>query len=257
VWAGGACWLAVAALAASPAADDSDWTAGATARLRVVQTKPAAHDGSYGSARVELQALGDRRQILSKEIEGTWRVLAYAPAAHAFVVGGQFEMGAWLPLDAVDYVDEATGAIRAARFAQGSWLAFAAVPGPNGRFVAFVGKWGRNADAAGRFRLQVLDVAADALYDVGPAPAPPPDSFYAEERRRRCDWGDPIDGVVALDEGIVRFVDDHTLRVSYGADSCLKRAARRREQSWDLEKIVGRGRKLLPPAAPELKNPLN
>jgi hypothetical protein len=253
VWAGASC-LAVAVLAAPPSADEAGWTAGATARLRVVQTKPAAHDGSYGSARVELQAVGDRRQILSKEIEGTWRVLAYAPAAHAFVLGGQFEIGAWLPLVAVSYVDEATGTIRPARFSE-SWVAFAAIAGPNGRFVAFVGKSGKNADAAGRFRLQVLDVAADALFDVGPAPAPPPDSFYAEEHRRRCAWGDPIDGVVEMDAGIVRFIDAHTLRASYGADSCLKRAARRREQSWDLDKIVG-GRKPFPPEL-ELKNPIH
>ncbi|HXU02403.1 MAG TPA: hypothetical protein VN903_15670 [Polyangia bacterium] len=256
MWAAGVYGLAVAAVATPPPADASAWTAGATARLRVVQTKPAAHDGSYGSARVELQALGDHRQILSKEIEGTWRVLAYAPAARAFVIGGQFETGAWLPLDAVSYLDEATGALRPARFT-GTWIAFAAVAGPNGRFVAFVGKWGPDADTAGRFRLQVLDAAADALYDVGPAPAPPPDSFWAEEHRRRCDWGDPVDGFVEMDAGIVRFTDDHTLRASYGADSCLKRGARRREQTWDLEKIVARGRKLLPPPAPELKNSLN
>ena len=258
MWPGGVFCLAAALAAPASSTDDGGgWVTGTTARVRVVQMKMASHDGSYGSARVELETLSDRRKILSRELEGTWRVLAYAPAAHAFVLGGQFEVGVWLPLDAVSYVDEATGAIRPARVAQGSWVAFAAVPGPTGRFIAFVGKWGGHATEAGRFRVQVLDTAGDALYDVGPAPAPPPDAFFAEERRRRCDWGDPVDGVVEMEAGIVRFVDDHTLRVSTGADGCLKRAIRRREQTWDLDKVVGRGRKLLPPPPPELKSPLN
>ncbi len=258
MWAGVFCLAAALAAPVSAAADSGGWVTGTTARVRVAQTKAASHDGSYGSARVELEALSDRRQILTRELEGTWRVLAYAPAARAFVLGGQFEVGAWLPLDAVSYVDEATGAIRPARFAQGSWVAFAVVPGPTGRFIAFVGKWGSHATEGGRFRVQVLDTAGDALYDVGAAPAPPPDAFYAEEGRRRCDWGDPVDGVVEMDAGIVRFVDERTLRISMGADSCVKRATRRREQTWDLDKIVARGRKLLPPLpAPELKSPLN
>jgi hypothetical protein len=73
--------------------EDAPWTAGTTTRIRVQATELAMHDGSYGAARLELQSIADRKPILTKKLEGTWRVLAYVAAKHAFLLGGQFETG--------------------------------------------------------------------------------------------------------------------------------------------------------------------
>jgi hypothetical protein len=226
------------------------------------------HDGSYGAARLELQAVADRRPILTKKLEGSWRVLAYVAARRAFLLGGQFETGAWLPLDDLEYVDEATGAMTRSRVtADGNWIAFAVVPGPDGRFVAAIGEYRADqAFGAGRFRLQVLDAENDALHDLGRPPAPPPNEDPPDDDDRgRWQWGDPVDGMVQLEPGILTFVDPHTLRATYGADGWKRRAPRRTARTWNLEKVAAAASIKLPAArklpaasddpAIELKNP--
>jgi hypothetical protein len=218
------------------------------------------HDGSYGAARLELQAVADRRTILTKKLEGTWRVLGYVAARRAFLLGGQFETGAWLPLDDLEYVDEASGTMSRSRVtADGNWIAFAVVPGPDGRFVAAVGEYRADqAFGAGRFRLQLLDAAKDALFDLGRPPAPPPQEEPPEEPGR-WQWGDPVDGVVEMDPGIITFVDARTLRVSTGADTWKRRGQRRQIRSWDLERVaagVAVAPRELPSLSKGLKNPI-
>jgi hypothetical protein len=215
---------------------EEGWTNGTSARLRVRSVETPLHDGSFGADRVELQSLADKKVLASDDIEGRWQVLAYAPASRAFVIGGEFEVGAWLPLDAVSYVDEKTGALRQSRYSEKDWIALSAVAGPGGRYVVFVGQMA-HVHVAGGFRLQALDTAKDALYDLGPAPAPPPQEVATGDGGR-CDWGDPVDGVTPMDPGIVRFTDAHTLTVSYGADNCTTRAPKRRVQTWDLDRVV-------------------
>ena len=212
----------------------------------------ARHDGSYGAVRLELQTLADHRLVGSQKLGGVWQVLTYVPSTRTFVIGGEFETaGSWLPLDQIRYVDEATGAMRRSRYDGETWIAFAAVPGLDGRFIALVGE--SRPDGAfqdGRFRLQVLDTTKDALYDLGRPPAPPPlseDDASDSDHDGRWDWGTPVGGLVEMDPGIITFSDAHTLRVSYGADTIKRRAGRRRQRSWDLERTIAAGRMI--PAA--------
>jgi len=228
--------------------ESAPWTNGATSQLRVQTTEMAMHDGTYGAARLELRALAGGKPIATKRLEGTWKVLCYVAARRAFLIGGQFEIGAWLPLDDLQFVDEGTGALTRSRVtADGGWIAFAAVPGPEGRFVAAVGIFRRDQSfSAGRFRLQLYDAVQDALYDVGrpPAPAPDPDAVYDDDGG--WDWGDPIDGLTEMDPGTIVFSDPHTLQVSYGADTRKRRARQRQTKSWDLARVSA-GRSLAAP----------
>ena len=212
----------------------------------------AMHDGSYGAARLELQTLGDHSMVVSQKLEGVWQVLTYVPSTRTFVIGGEFETaGSWLPLNEIRYVDEATGAMRRSRYDGRTWIAFAAVPGPDGRFIVLVGESRPDGSFQdGRFRLQVLDTTKDALYDLGRPPAPPPlseDDASEFDRDEGWDWGTPVGGLVEMDPGIITFSDAHTLGVSYGADTYKRRARRRRQRSWDLEQTVAKGRTI--PAA--------
>jgi len=227
----------LAAVLAGEARGDEGWVRGETARLRVDVKEQPRHDVSNGAAVMRLERLADHHAILTKTMEGTWAVLAYVPSAHMFVVGGQFEVGAWLPLDVISYVDEKDGAIRQARHNE-DWMALAAVPSPDGRFIAFVGARGDEY-----FRLQLLDTVNDALYELGQPPAPPPDpQTTVKGEGHEWDWGDPIDGVTQMDPGIISFPDDHTLRVSFGRDTFRARAKHRTTRSWDLRQVVAKRR---------------
>ncbi len=219
------------------------WVTGQTARVRVDVKERPRHDGSEGSVAVRLEALADHRAIVAKTMDGAWRVLAYVPSAQMFVMGGQFEVGAWLPLNVISYLDEKTGAVRQARHNE-DWMALAAVPSPDGRFIAFVG-----ARADESFRLQVLDTVNDALYQLGLPPAPPPDpNPMPRSSTGEWDWGDPIDGVTEMDPGVITFPDDHTLRVTYGRDTWRGRAPQRKARAWDLRQVVAKQRPLKPAA---------
>src|SRR6185312_6001982 len=79
------------------------WTVGQAARVRVDVKEKPRHDVSDGASVMRLEGLPDHRAIVSKTMEGTWRVVAYVPSAHLFVLGGQFEVGAWLPLNVISY----------------------------------------------------------------------------------------------------------------------------------------------------------
>lgn len=224
---------------------DGGWVSGQAARLRVDVKERPRHDVSNGAAVMRLETLADHRAIVTRTMEGTWRVLAYVPSARMFVLGGQFEVGAWLPLNVISYVDEKTGAIRRARPSE-DWMALAAVPSPDGRFIAFVGARGDEY-----FRLELLDTVNDALYELGQPPAPPPDpKTTVKGEGHEWDWGDPIDGVTEMDAGIVTFPDDHTLRVSFGRDTFRGRANHRTVRSWDLRQVVAKRRPVKVTAQP-------
>jgi hypothetical protein len=228
-----------------PARADDGWVSGQTARLKIDLKEMPRHDASNGAVVMRLESAADHRAILTKTMEGTWRVLAYVPSARMFVLGGQFEVGAWLPLDVVSYLDEKTGALRPARHNE-DWMALAAVPSPDGRFIAFVG-----ARADEYFRLELLDTVNDALYELGQPPAPPPDPQRTTKGEGHdWDWGDPIDGMTDMDAGIITFPDDHTLRVSFGRDTFRARAKRRTVRSWDLRQVVAKRRPVKVPATP-------
>jgi hypothetical protein len=232
--------LLAGALSGGARADDG-WVKGATARLKIEVKERPRHDVTDGSVALRLEALADHKAIAAKTMEGTWRALAYVPAAHLFVLGGQFEVGAWLPLNNISYLDEATGALRPARHNE-DWLALAAVPSPDGRFIAFVGALGDHY-----FRLEVLDTVNDGLYELGQPPAPPPDAHpVAKTSSGEWDWGDPIDTVTEMDPGIITFPDDHTLRVSYGRDTPAGRAPKRTAKSWDLRQVIAKRRPVAP-----------
>jgi hypothetical protein len=210
-------------------------------RLCVTMARAARHDSDFGATSVWFESRSPGGPRKDFKLEGTWQVIAYAETAGAFLLGGKFGRGAWLPLVALTYVDERTGDQRRSRFSHTDWMAMAAVPSPRGRFVALVGR----IDDDQQFELQVLDTSVDLAVTAGRAPAPPPDDFYCSEHVRLY-WGDTVDGLVTMDAGIIAFPAEGTLAVSYGADTCRKRAKRRRTKLVDLAQLFARGPALVP-----------
>lgn len=226
------------------------WVDGHFGRLRLRTLRSPRHDADYGATAIEQETPapgGGARKVVKTEKEGLWRVIAYLDDIGAYLLGGLFERGAWLPLDTLVYVDERTGVWRESYVDRTRWMAMAAVPSAHGRFVAFV------ADPQGTsFELEVLDTRTDTMVHLGKAPAPPPlekddrDLCPAGGGRDLFTWGEGTDGFVDMDAGIITFPDDHTLAVSYGADRCRGRSRSRHVRRWDLPTAFSRGPKVVP-----------
>jgi hypothetical protein len=230
--------------AAEPAASfqpdaeqDAGWSLGRVSRARAVAVRAARYDRDAGVSRIELEPLaGSGLAPLSREEDGVWVPLGYVEAAGAHVFGGAFQRGAWLPLVALAFLDERTGAWRPSRASGTDFIAMAAVAGPRGRFFAFV------ASPAGQsFEVAVFDPLADAFARAGEAPAPPPLGPHGDcPSDGRYTWGEGVDGFVRLDAGVIDFADERTLVLRYGDDSCLRRASTRRERRVDVLELFAR-----------------
>jgi hypothetical protein len=219
------------ALSAPPSAPADPCGAGARTHVELDATDVPAirrHDESIGRVRVRLlDAAG--KTLLDERLEGEWRCLGFETEHRRYVLGGVSQIGAWLPLRSIVYVDAAKPRLAPSAFDRGEYLAFVAVPSPSGRFVALIGGKGV-ADG-----LYVLDVARDTIKKLGPAPAPPP-AEGAAAMGEAFTWGDGwADGFLTLDPGIVVFAGD-ALRVSYGKDSAAGRAKVRKTRTFPLSR---------------------
>jgi len=147
-----------------------------------------------------------------------------------YVLGGILERGAWLPLGSIQYLREDGSSFGASAFDRLGYLAMTVVTSPNGRYIVFIG--GQNTAGT----LYVLDIERDAVKELGPAPAPPPNALGREIcKGEPFEWGTCWgDGYVEMDTGIIRFKSEDVLEVSYGDDSPHARAKKRRVQRFKL-----------------------
>jgi hypothetical protein len=197
----------------------------------------ARHDGSYGRTRVIFEADARPGEQVVHELKGRYNVLTHSPAAHAFVLGGLFETGVIMYMDVLLQVDTRDGSLRHSRYRLPLHLV-SAVASDEGDHIALLGAPGWGADSSPR--LWVYRPELDALYGpLGPPPAPPPTDFQCERPHVRR-WLDVLgqDGYEPLEPGIIRFSAPARMRVSYGADTCRRRAERRRVRDWDLTQLT-------------------
>jgi len=200
--------------------------------LRVVATRAPRHDADYGAAGIELRSRDGRKLREPIPEEGVWRCLGYAPGIHSYVLGGILEVGAWLPLDRVVYLNERTFAIKESTMSSAGLTAMASVVGPGTRFIAFVAS---HADAD--FKLYALETATDRWKILGAPPAPPPLKDPAlDSGDGEAGWARD-EGTIDVDPGIIVFRSDHVLRVSYGDDTKTARSPKRTVKEWDLQKL--------------------
>ncbi|HVZ39994.1 MAG TPA: hypothetical protein VHI13_12010 [Candidatus Kapabacteria bacterium] len=205
--------------------------------VRVVEVP--RHEGSPGRSLIRLLSRADSSVISRDTVEGIWYRIGYDSARARYLLGGAFEIGAWLPVRSVAFLDEGTGRLAYSRFGEEGWFAMAMTARPDGRYIAFVG--GREDDAA--MRLAVLDTQADVVAVAGRAPAPPPLASANEREFFRSaqggyQWGSPPwDGFVTMDAGIILFDGSGDLVARYGADAATHRASRRISRRWRIAKL--------------------
>lgn len=224
--------LLTAVFAAAPA---KTVTCDGTALTVQVTARPL-YDGAAGTTHLRMTRGDD--VAMETDWPGVWRALSCDPTEHRFVLSGEFQQGGWLPIRRIRYLSERSTLYTESQYNGRDFLAFAAVPAADGRWVAFVGI----LDEGTEFRLLVLETRLDALLTLGAPPAPPPSTDVApKDLDADCPWTSwPCfhDGWVEMDPGIITF-DGATLKVSDGAkDSPQGRDKERKVRTWDLEKAL-------------------
>ena len=186
------------------------------------------HDQPIGQTRLVLRTEPGGKILWSDDYEGIWFCIGFNKDIKAYVVGGIFEVGAWLPMWAIRYLPENGKSLKPAAFDRSRYLALRVIPSPHIKYIVFIG--GIEWDVG---HLQVLDVEHDTITTLGPAPAPPPSDFCSEEEP--FDWGGCFgDAYQDMEPGIIRFVSEDVLEVSYGADTRKSRAKKRKLRRFKL-----------------------
>lgn len=187
-------------------------------------------DESIGQTQFVLSDNTNNTIRLSKTYDGRWFCLSFNNLTKSYVIGGIFQIGAWLPLGSIQYLSEAKNSFQPSVFDRLAYLANAAVASPNGRYIAFIG--GQHSTG----QLYVLDTQTDTIKNLGTAPAPPPlanNSFFSEEP---FEWGTGwADGYLEMEKNILHFKSENILQVSYGKDTPHARAKKRQIRTFKLD----------------------
>ncbi len=196
------------------------------------------HDGDAGSTLVRLIRAADSAVISADTLAGAWHLLGHDSLGRRYLLGGAFQMGAWLPLRALAFVNAATGAITRSTALAGRY-ALAAVSRCDGRYVALVGA----EDGLSAMHVLAWDTQRDTIAVLqARVPGPPPLRDAAEVDMFRSNglpyaWGSPPwDGFTPMD-GALRFRADGRLVVTGGGDTPYRRARGARARLLDLSRI--------------------
>ncbi|MBI3813325.1 MAG: hypothetical protein HY279_02515 [Nitrospinae bacterium] len=203
--------------------------------IEVFVTERPVYDKSFGETLIEVVSEKDGQLIESFELEGVWHEMGYAPEKKRYVLAGEFQTGAWSTLKELAYIDEEF-VLKYSKAVPEHWMAFAAIPSSNLKYIAFVGQED----------VTVLNVETDTLRVAGRSPAPPPvdknlcwDGIkISGQAAVRWEWGNfCADGYTEMDKGIITFPSEDVLLISYGRDTYKKRAAKRTYKKINLKKL--------------------
>lgn len=197
------------------------WTSLQISRINVPSLP--RHGQTIGQTRLVLRSELGGEILLSKEYEGNWFCIGFNRNIKTYVVGGIFELGAWLPLGSIQYLHEDGSLFEPSAFDRFGYLAMTVVTSHSCRYIVFIG----GQKTAGT--LYVLDIERDVVKELGPAPAPPPNALARDIcKGEPFEWGTCWgDRYVEMDVGIISFKPDDVLEVSYGDDSLRARAKKR------------------------------
>lgn len=209
---------------------------GTRTTLSVTPLAMPKEDGPAGQTTLELKpSAGGSAKV--RVLDGLWVGLGFAKERKAYVLAGQFQRGAYLPITTVEYLGETGGPPRGSKCCGDGWMALAAVPGPGTRYIVFVG--GEDGTVN---ELQVLDTLRDRMKTLGAPPLPPPlpRAEWSSAEGQSWQWGGyGSDGLTPFDPGIIRFVGQDVLRVSFGSDTFRRRSKKRAVRTWKLSALFG------------------
>ncbi len=181
------------------------------------------HGQSVGQTKFTLRSEPGQKEVVSKEYEGNWFCIGFNRDVKTYIIGGIFELGAWLPLASIQYLREEKKSFEPSAFDQFGYLAMSLVASPSSGYVVFIGGRG-GVDA-----LYVLDVKQNTVRKLGQTPAPPPNLSSQDIcKGEPFQWGTCwADHYIEMEKDIIYFKSERVLEVSYGNDTPIARAEKR------------------------------
>jgi hypothetical protein len=200
-------------LAACASSDSTVLLSGGVARS-------PGHNGSVGKADFALRDKTTNADLWKAQYLGEAMCFGFNAARKVYVIGVHKQHGIGARITDVRYLQESDRKVTASAFDRKELEAFAAVPSPDLRYIAFIAM--DNNDTA----LFVLDTLKDTLKKIGKAPLPPPltstERAYVKAHPETLEEG-PWEWM-----GPLRDVpQDDVLHVTYGEDTPFERAHKR------------------------------
>jgi hypothetical protein len=199
-----------------------------------IQSRPE-YDKSAGESMITLFSSKDSTKLKEYKLDGIWHYIAYSQQEKKYIIGGLFQVGAWLPMCEIRYIEESTYAMKPSSLNKTDWFSFIAEPDKSGKYIAFIGKYDEKYMV-----LYVLNTVTDRIQITGKPPLPPPadSSYYSDEMlKEQWNWGNEYsDGFTEMDKGIIVFDKYDKLKVSFGKDNALSRSSKRKNVFYKLLK---------------------
>lgn len=208
---------------------------GASTYLAIKILSYPKHDKSPGETMLTIHSAKDSSVLKEYKLDGIWRCIGFNTLENKYILGGMFQVGAWLPICEIKYMDETTFELKPSQINKTDWFSFVSVPDNSANYIALIGKYDEKYMV-----LYVLNTITDRVQILGKPPQPPPvdSSFINDDMLRESwQWGCAYaDGFTEMDDGIIVFEKNDKLRVSFGKDSPLRRAVKRKNVVYKLIK---------------------
>lgn len=193
------------------------------------------HDKSAGETMLTIHSQKDSTILKEIKLDGIWHCIGFNPEMKRYVLGGLFQVGGWLPLCDVRYLNETGLDLKPSHINKTEWFSFISEPDDSTKYIAFIGKYDEKYNV-----LYILNTITDRVQVLGKPPQPPPiDSSYISNDLldEVWQWGSSYaDGFTPMDDGIIVFEKNDKLLVSFGKDTPQKRAAKRKNITYKLIK---------------------
>jgi hypothetical protein len=208
---------------------------GSSTGLEIKILSHPKYDKSPGETLLTIYSAKDSSILKEHKLDGNWHCIAYNSQEKKYTIGGLYQVGAWLPVCEIRYLDEKTLELTPSQINKTEWLSFIAVPDESGKYIALIGNYDEKYMV-----LYVLNSITDRVQILGKPPKPPPvdPSFLNEDMLKEYwQWGNSFaDGYTEMDNGIIVFMKNDKLSVSFGKDTPLKRAEKRKKVIYKLIK---------------------
>ncbi|MBI5325549.1 MAG: hypothetical protein HZB41_09830 [Ignavibacteriae bacterium] len=193
------------------------------------------HDKSEGETSITIYSSKDSSFIKEYKLGGIWHCIAYNIQDKKYIFGGDFQVGAWLPMCEIRYLDDTNFELKPSQLNKTDWFSFVAVPDESGQYIALIGKYDEKYMV-----LYILNTITDRVQILGKPPLPPPvDSSFINDDllKESWQWGNSYaDGFTEMDDGIIVYEKNDKIRVSFGKDNPLRRALKRKSVVYNLIK---------------------
>lgn len=228
---------------------DNANAAPAPATLSIEIVEPLRdHEGPPGKSRIRLSRNKEQEPIFDKKMKGIWENLGYCRRQNAYLLGGMFAHGGFLPVRKLALLSVDSQKLTTLEFGEGYWSALAGMLSPNGEYWVFVGEEVNDrGEEIARFGLFCLSLEDYKIVRLGAAPAAvpenPPPKVDGGDNESYWGWGAYCcDGYFKPDRRVLHFSKPHILSVDYGYDPRKKRQ-HKKIVDFDLPKLIAEANK--------------